>query len=115
VPSGNEPAELPAPQASSALDLLNVPVQAAALIEGGLPFDVPVLTRDVNAFFARLGALGEGTDGWQAGARFVPWLVLASGVAFELGRRWERRSARARAPADEVLLGTGAFLPEQDR
>jgi hypothetical protein len=98
-------------QAAGGLDLVNLPSRAAALLEGGLPFDLPALTQGVDAFFARLGSPGEARDRFPAYARVLPWLAVLSAAAFELTRRRQQQPAAA---GDEVLVGPAAFLPHPD-
>jgi hypothetical protein len=105
------PAAVPPPGSTEAA---SVPARAAALLEVGLPLDLPALTQEVDAFFARLGALGEGGEGWHCGARLGPWLIVMTAAAFEAARRWNRRPSRRPAPADEVIVGPAAFLTEED-
>ncbi len=100
----------PAPTTVTAIDL---PAQAAAILEGGLPLDVAALGRDADDFFARLAVLGDARAAMQGGMRFLPWVVLLAGAAFEFARRWEKRSSR-RPAADELPHGPVAFLPEED-
>jgi hypothetical protein len=114
APTGEDPEAVP-PQPAGGLDLLYLPSKAAALLEGGLPFDLPALTQGVDAFFARLAALGERKDGVPAYARFVPWLVALSAAAFEFARHWRRESSGRPAWGDEPPSGPTPFLPEEER
>jgi len=114
APTGEDPEAVP-PQPVGGLDLLYLPSKAAALLEGGLPFDLPALTQGVDAFFARLGALGERKDGVPAYARLVPWLVALSAAAFEVARHWRRESSGRPAWGDEPPSGPTPFLPEEER
>jgi hypothetical protein len=78
---------------------------AAALLEGGLPFDLPALRQEVDEFFARLGDLaGAGQSSWAC-ARLGPWLVIVSAAAIELARRWEKKSSRRAAPGGGPVFG----------
>ncbi len=90
------------------------PARTAAVLEGGLPFDLPLLKNEVDAFFARWAGLTEAGDGWPACTRFGPWLVVLTAGAFELARRWERKSSRRGVPGDEAVLGPAAFLTEEE-
>jgi hypothetical protein len=101
---------LAAPQEVAALDL---PSQAAAVLESGLSVDVAALGRDVDEFFTRLAVLGGARGAVQGGVRFLPWVVVLAGAAFEFARRWERKAAR-RPAADERLPGPVVFLPEEE-
>jgi hypothetical protein len=98
-------------QLLAGLDLVHLPSRAAALLEGGLPFDLPALTQGVDAFFARLASAGEARDRIPAYARVLPWLAVLSAAAFEFARRRDRQTAAA---GDEVLVGPAAFLPHPD-
>jgi hypothetical protein len=122
---GEERTGEPVPQPPAGLNLLPLPGQAAALLEGGLPVDLPVLSQDVQEFIHRVGTLGMAGGGAPASARFGPWVLLLSGVAFEFARRW-KRSRRLRyglvsqtnpdsAATDELILGPTAFLPDDER
>jgi hypothetical protein len=82
---------------------------AAPPVEDGLPFDVAAVCRGVDAFFARLGALGQDAPG--VAMPLVPWLLVAGAVALECARRWECRALRN--PAEEWALAPGAF-PEEE-
>jgi hypothetical protein len=113
-PTGEDSEAVP-PQPAGGPDLLYLPSKAAALLEGGLPFDLPALTQGVDTFFARLGALGERKDGVPAYARFVPWLVALSAAAFEFARHWRRESSGRPAWGDEPPSGPTPFLPEEER
>jgi hypothetical protein len=97
-------------QPAGGLDLTNLPSRAAALLEGGLPFDLPALTQGVDAFFARLGSPGPARDHIPAYARVVPWLAVLSAAALEFARRRQQLAAAG----DEVLVGPAVFLPHRD-
>jgi hypothetical protein len=100
---------------SPAAEAVKVAVQPGALLEGGLPFDLPVLRQEVDAFFARLGALEETGAGLATWARFVPWLVvLSAAAAVEFVRRREKEGSPRPLSPDHVLLGA-TFLPERER
>jgi hypothetical protein len=109
-----EGSELPTSTLPTTVEVLKVANQPGVLLEGGLPFDLPVLRQDVDAFLNRLGALGETGNGVPAWKRFGPWLVLLSAAAIEFARRWEKKNAARPLPADDLLLGA-AFLPESKR
>jgi hypothetical protein len=111
--AAGQPEVLPAPSAAGP-EIVSLAVKAGALLEAGLPLDLPVLKQEVDAFFARLGELGEGGDGLRAGVRLAPWLVLLAAGAFELARRWEKRSSRRGRPGDEVVLGPAALLTGEE-
>ena len=85
------------------LDIAGLTGKAGALLEGGLPFDLATLGRDVEAFFARLAPLGEAGEGLAAYTWLVPWLALVSAAAFALARRGRRSSG-----------GPAPFLPEEE-
>jgi hypothetical protein len=90
------------------------PARTAALLEGGLPLDLPALKQEVDAFFARLSALGEGGDGLHAGARLGPWLIVMTAGAVEAARRWNRRPSRRPIPGDELIVGPATLLTEDE-
>jgi hypothetical protein len=78
---------------------------AAALLEGGLPFDLPALRQEVDEFFARLADLADAGQGSWACARLGPWLVVVSAAVVELARRWEKKASRRAAPGGEPAFG----------
>jgi len=100
------PAEDPAPIGLSA--------RVGALLEGGLPLDLPLLKRNVDEFFVRLAEIAEGGDDMQACARLGPWLIVLTAATLAAARRWDQRSARRAAPGDEVVLGPAALLTEEE-
>jgi hypothetical protein len=114
VPAGEGPEAL-VPQPGDGLDLASLPSRAAFLLESGLPFDVPALAHGVDAFFVRLGALGQGRDGVQGYARFVPWLVVLSAAALEFARRWQAQPSALPALEQDSFPGRAGFLPEEDQ
>jgi hypothetical protein len=86
--------------------------RVGVLLESGLPFDLPILRQDVDEFFARLSAIGQGNDDWPGYARFGPWLIVLTAVALEAARRWERKFSRRAVPGCEVVLGPANLLTE---
>lgn len=55
-------------------------------LAGVLPVDLGHLREDLDAFFARLSQLGEGSNGSWRMETVVPWLATATAVALELAR-----------------------------
>jgi hypothetical protein len=91
------------------------PAAPAGLVEAGLPAELPVLKAEVDAFLARLAALGEAGNDAPSWARLGPWLALLSAAAVELLRRWEKKNALQPLAGDDVLLGALGLPPERER
>jgi hypothetical protein len=97
------------------LDVLEIPANAAGLLEQGLPLKLQFLKEDVEAFLARLVAPAGAEGGWHGYARLVPWAVLLSAAAFEFAHRWWKRpTPPGPAARDEAVLGPLAYLPEEE-
>jgi len=107
--SGETLAALPAllPQ------VLSLAPKAAALLEGGLPFDLPALKQGVDDFFARLADHGPPADGLRRWVRLGPWLIVVAAGAFEIARRWERKASRLTVPGDVDLRPTGLITEDE--
>jgi hypothetical protein len=83
------------PRASAGIDLAGPEPRAGTPLAGLVPFDLEVLERGADHFFALLTRLGEEWADGTVVTRVVPWLAAVAG-AFELARlRKERSSGRA--------------------
>ena len=89
-------------------------VRVRALVEGGLPFDLSVLQRNVDEFFTSLSQIGEGGEDWQMGWRLGPWLIVLTAAALAATHRWDTKPGRCAFPGDEAVLGRATPAAEEE-
>jgi hypothetical protein len=88
--------------------------EALAPLAGALPIDLGSLRRNVDAFFARLANVGEEDSALHGSLAVIPWLMVATAVAFEFARLRGRSPVNRLAPGDAVAAELQVFTAQDE-
>lgn len=99
-------------QLPESLETISLSTSAALL--DALPFDLPQLSLDIDAFFASLTGSGI-AESVQTYARYGPWLAVLCATGFGLAHRWDKLFKSRSALAAEFPLQPDGFFPDEER